>query len=394
MNLDLPTLMVMQSFALACAGAVLILAWLQSRIISALALWGFANFIAAAGIISLMLGFALQQQALLAIGGILLPLQSGLIWKAARIIDSKPAPLILTVLGPVVVALAGSVPGLNNIAGSLSLIVGAIYSLATATTLWPGKERLAARWPLIVLSAIHAAALLIGTYSTIIGSTSQDIVPSLTSMFGLIYFESIIFALGTSAFILVLVKERNEAASMIAGRTDSLTGIANRAAFLESAGRILERCRHDSAPVSVIMFDLDRFKAINDRYGHAVGDAVIRKFCEIVTAALRPNDVFGRIGGEEFAAVLPGSSIEAACARAERIRDSFAEKCHFIGNHQVNATVSGGVSVSLNAEQALEALLEYSDIALYGAKNEGRNRIKRADQPKMEGGSSNVFRVA
>ena len=74
----------------------------------------------------------------------------------------------------------------------------------------------------------------------------------------------------------------------------------------------MERYRRDGAPVSVMMFDLDRFKAVNDRHGHAVGDAVIRKFCEITTAAIRPNDVFGRIGGEEFAVVLPGSSIEAA----------------------------------------------------------------------------------
>jgi diguanylate cyclase (GGDEF)-like protein len=394
MQLDLPTLMVMQSFALTCSGSILLFAWLQNRIVSALALWGFANIIAAAGILSLMLGFTLHQQAWLAIGGILLPLQSSLIWKAARIIDSKPAPLVLAVLGPVIVALAGSVPGLRNIAGSLSLIAGVVYSLATATTLWPDKERLAARWPLIVLSAAHAAALLIGAYSTVAGSTSQDIVPSITSLFGFIYFESIVFALGTSVFVLVLVKERNEAAGMTAGRTDPLTGIANLIAFRESAGRVLERCRHESAPVSVIMFDLDRFKAVNDRYGHAVGDAVIRKFCEVTAAALRPNDLFGRIGGEEFAVVLPGSSIEAACARAERIRAAFAEGCRFVRNYQVNATVSGGVSVSVNAEETLEALLEYSDVALYGAKTEGRNRIKRGDNPEPVGPPSNVFRVA
>jgi diguanylate cyclase (GGDEF)-like protein len=143
-----------------------------------------------------------------------------------------------------------------------------------------------------------------------------------------------------------------------------------------------------------MMFDLDRFKTINDRYGHAVGDAVIQKFCEVASTALRPNDVFGRIGGEEFAVVLPGSSIEPACVRAERIRDSFAKECRFMRNHQVNATVSGGVSVSMNAELTLEALLEYSDVALYSAKTDGRNRIKRADQPKPEGPPSNVFRVA
>jgi diguanylate cyclase (GGDEF)-like protein len=393
-QLDLPTLMIMQSFALACAGSMLLFAWLQNRTVSALAFWGFADVIGAAGIFALMLGFTLHQQPWLAIGGILLPLQSGLTWKAARIIDSKPAPLACVVLGPVVVGLAGSVPDLNNIAGSLSLFAGAVYSLATATTLWPGRERLAARWPLIVLSAIQAAALFIGTYSTFNGSTSQDIVPSLTSVFGFIYFESILYALGTSVFVLALVKERNEAAGVKAARTDSLTGIASRAAFLESAGRVLQRCRRDGAPVSVMMFDLDRFKAINDRYGHAVGDAVIQKFCEVTAAALRPNDVFGRIGGEEFAIVLPGWNIEPACVRAERIRDFFAKDCRFIRNHQVNATVSGGVSASVNAEQTLEALLEYSDVALYNAKTEGRNRIKRADQPKTEGPSSNVFRVA
>jgi diguanylate cyclase (GGDEF)-like protein len=143
-----------------------------------------------------------------------------------------------------------------------------------------------------------------------------------------------------------------------------------------------------------MMFDLDRFKAINDKCGHATGDAVIRKFCEVANAVLRPTDVFGRMGGEEFAVVLPGSSIETAYARAERIRLSFVEKGKFFRDHQVNATVSGGVSVSANATLTLEALLEYSDVALYSAKSEGRNRIKRADQPTRDDSSSNVFRVA
>ncbi len=163
---------------------------------------------------------------------------------------------------------------------------------------------------------------------------------------------------------------------------------------MESAERIMERCRRESAPVSVMMFDLDRFKAVNDTYGHAVGDDVIRKFCEVAAAALRPDDVFGRIGGEEFAAVLPGSGIEAAGVRADRICASFAETCRFVGDHAVNATVSGGVSASVNGEHALSALLEYSDVALYRAKAEGRNRVMRGDQPRPKGGLSNVLRVA
>jgi len=216
----------------------------------------------------------------------------------------------------------------------------------------------------------------------------------LMSLFGLVHFESIIFSLGTAVFVLALVRERSEAASRVAANTDPLTGIANRAAFMAGAERVLQRCRHDGAPVAVIMFDLDRFKLVNDTHGHAVGDAVIRKFCEVIAAALRPNDVFGRMGGEEFAAILPGSSIEAADIRAERIRVSFSENCRIIADRHVNATVSGGVSVSVNAELSLKSLLEYSDDALYRAKTGGRNRIKRADQPEPEGGPSTVIRVA
>lgn len=156
----------------------------------------------------------------------------------------------------------------------------------------------------------------------------------------------------------------------------------------------MERCRRVNAPVSVIMLDLEGLKVVNDTYGHAVGDAVIRKFSEVVAVALRPNDVFGQIGGEEFAVVLPGSSIEAACARAERIRESFAEEHLFVGDHQVNTTVSGGVSMSVNGEQPLSTLLKYSDAARYRTKAEKRNRVRRADQPKLESGLSNVIRVA
>ena len=214
------------------------------------------------------------------------------------------------------------------------------------------------------------------------------------SLFGLIHFEHNIFVLGTAVFILALVKERGEAASRLAAHIDQLTGIANRGAFMERAEQILERCRREGAPASVMMFDLDRFKVVNDTHGHAVGDAVIKKFCEVTTTALRPKDVFGRIGGEEFAAVLPGSGIEAAYVRADRIRASFAENCHFVEEHQVNATVSGGVSVSMHGELTLSALLQSSDNALYQAKDAGRNCIKRAEQRAAEIVSSTVLRVA
>lgn len=143
-----------------------------------------------------------------------------------------------------------------------------------------------------------------------------------------------------------------------------------------------------------MMFDLDRFKSINDTRGHAIGDAVIRKFCEVTAAGLRPTDVFGRIGGEEFAVALAGSSIEVALVRADRIRVAFADTCKQVSGCQVNATVSCGVSVSCDSRETLGMLLEQSDTALYRAKGEGRNRIRRANQSPPKGDPSTVIRVA
>ncbi|MGC1776676.1 MAG: GGDEF domain-containing protein [Xanthobacteraceae bacterium] len=395
MTLDLPTLMVMQSFALGCAGAVLIFAWLQNRTEPVLGVWGTANLLAAGGFLSLMFGVAWREAACIVLGGSLLSCQASLIWKAARNLDAKSAPLPVALLAPALVALGSYAPVIRDNPGALALAVGATFTLATAVTLWAGRsEKLIARWPLIILAGVHEAALLIGIYSTFSGATGRTTLPPLASLFGFIYFESIVFALGTSAFVFALVKERNEAVSMKAARIDPLTGIANRAAFLDGAVRLLERCRHDEAPVSVMMFDLDRFKTINDRHGHAIGDAVLRQFCGAGAAALRPGDIFGRMGGEEFAIVLPGSSIEAAGVRADRIRVAFAESCRKIGDRQVDATVSVGVSGSLDAKEALDVLLEYAYRALYGAKTEGRNRVKRAELPHTDTARSNVFRVA
>jgi len=393
MSLDLPTLMIMQSFAMACSGALLCVAWTQNRTAPVWRLWGVANIVAAAGIVSLMLGATFHLIILSAIGGFLMPTQSGLMWKAARVFESKRTPLAYAFAGPLAATLAGAL--LPNFAATFSLAAGAAYTLAIVAVLWAGRaDRLTARWPLVILAGVHSLALAIGTYSTFDGSTGQDSVPAIMSLFGFIYFESIIFALGTSVFVFALVNERNEAATKAAANKDSLTGIANRASFLASAERTLQRCRHDRSPLSAIMFDLDHFKAINDKYGHAIGDAVLKQFCDIAAAALRQTDLFGRMGGEEFAVILPAASIEVALLRAERIRLTFADDCQFVRGNRVNATVSGGVSMNAEGSQTLDALLESADAALYRAKTEGRNRVIRAAESSPDTVMSDVPRVA
>src|ERR1700683_2530176 len=133
MSLDLPTLMIMQSFAMACSGALLCFAWMQNRTAAVWALWGIANIIAAAGIISLMLGATFHLPVWSAVGGCLMQTQAGLIWKAARTIEWKRAPLTIALAGPLVVGLGS--PFLQSLSGLFSLAGGAGYSLATAAEL-------------------------------------------------------------------------------------------------------------------------------------------------------------------------------------------------------------------------------------------------------------------
>jgi hypothetical protein len=216
MTLDLPTLMVMQSFTMASAGGLLLFAWTQNRDVPPLAVWGIAHFFAAAGILALMFGVVLQQQALSALGGVLLCSQSGLIWKAVRNIDGKPAPFVLAFIGPATTAAASVAPLFCDYAGSIALVGGTVYAAVAAASLWLGRgDRLIARWALFALATMHALALLIGMFSTFIGATGQDAVPRLASLFGFIYFESVVFALGTAVFAVALIKERNEAATFL-----------------------------------------------------------------------------------------------------------------------------------------------------------------------------------
>ena len=212
MQLDLPTLMTMESFVGACAGAVLLVVWSQNRKKSALALWGLALIGIAAGVFSLTLESVLDQRLWLILGRTLLAAGCGLTWKAARTFDAKPVRLTLTLLGAGIIGLASCVPGVRDFAGSLGHAAGAVYLFAAAASLWLSRvERLAARWPFIVLTVAHAGVLSVGAYSIFVDSASQGAMPPVMGEFGLIHFESIIFSIGSAVLAVALVKERDEA---------------------------------------------------------------------------------------------------------------------------------------------------------------------------------------
>jgi len=158
--------------------------------------------------------------------------------------------------------------------------------------------------------------------------------------------------------------------------TDSLTEIWNRRHFMQLAQRELDRAKRYGGQLAILMMDLDRFKAINDAYGHDVGDEALKKVAEIGRNSLRQVDIFARYGGEEFVAVLPETGPEQAVQVAERLRQEVAETPVTGDGRPVRMTVSIGVTVAGPNPADLATLLRNADQAMYMAKQNGRNRVE------------------
>ena len=156
---------------------------------------------------------------------------------------------------------------------------------------------------------------------------------------------------------------------------DALTGLYNRHFLDESFGRELLLAERGGHPVSVIMADLDHFKAVNDRYGHLAGDEVLRVFGTLLTNNARASDIVCRYGGEEFLLVLPGMTAEGAVERAEQLRQAMAATPVSNGVSRITVTASFGVATFPTHSRTTDELIAAADRALYSAKAEGRNRV-------------------
>jgi len=166
--------------------------------------------------------------------------------------------------------------------------------------------------------------------------------------------------------------------------TDPLTGVCNRRRFLALAEDELSRAVRHGQPVALLMLDLDHFKAVNDQFGHAGGDSVLRAFVGSALGAMRQGDVLARVGGEEFAALLPQTGRDGALALAQRLLQQVRALQVPLDGQQVRITVSIGVALRPMAPGAvvsLDALMAAADHALYQAKTGGRNRVVLADEP-------------
>jgi diguanylate cyclase (GGDEF)-like protein len=386
MNLDVATLFSVTVMVMALLGVLLIGTWLQNRGMRALAWWGAAYLIGGMSIWMLGARGSVQDLLSIDIANALLFVAMGLTWSGARLFDGRGVKPVAMFIGTFMWVGACQIPGFMASLDArvvLSSIIISGYTMVIAFEFWRGRaEPLGSRWPAIIVLAAHACLFLLRIPFALSAVSHGEPIPLWENgWLPIIILESLLYVIAFAFIMMAMAKERLELKQKLASLIDPLTGLANRRAFFDETIRRLEKGSKDPRPLVAILFDLDRFKKINDRYGHSMGDLVLKIFAEKAKANLRPGDFLGRLGGEEFAAILSGCELSTAFALAEQIRISFATELSH-GRYNVGATVSAGLAVLHDSEVEIDSLLARADHALYAAKARGRDRVEIADSDR------------
>lgn len=378
MTFDLTTIIITAAALGMVMGCVQWLAWLHMRSEGSLAIWSGANLACAVGLAIMALPGGITPQILPAANAWFL-LATGMTYLGMRSFDREPASRLLIVL-VVVTALGGAL--LTMLLSDSPLARRAVFSLATVVWMGAAAWRLARTPPtgpafsrlgvalfLSIFCALHLARLL----AVALGFTPFFAAP-VAEQLSWTLLLSLVCGVGLNYGALFMVLDR-------LASSDELTGLSNRRALLRRGQDLLNRTTAQGRPLSVLLVDLDHFKQVNDRFGHRVGDMVLETFAQIARNTLRPTDVIGRYGGEEFCVILPRAGAQEAAAAAERLRLRAQERLAIVGGHATDVTVAIGIA-SLEAGDAprlaIDALIDAADHALYAAKDGGRNRVVAA----------------
>ncbi len=195
------------------------------------------------------------------------------------------------------------------------------------------------------------------------------------------HFATLVFAvvgvITCSLAFLNLRRNRYEQGMEALATRDDLTGILNRRTLMELGAHALAAAARAGRPVCVLMLDLDHFKDVNDRHGHAAGDRMLADIAETISGGLRDSDILGRYGGEEFCIVLPDTTATGALLIASRIRNAIGGRSYVLGKAAGQMTASIGVAAASGAPtESIDSLVDWADRALYRAKGNGRNRVE------------------
>jgi diguanylate cyclase (GGDEF)-like protein len=376
MPLDMPTLFVVSGCITALLGLFLLGLWIQDRSIRALGWWACAYLVGGFAVFLWLVSPQLPTTGLSEIATALLFISCGMVWSGARRFRGRDVLPLAAIGGAFFWLLATQLPAISS-SGLIRVVISSliIASYAALTAMELRRERRnpkSARTRAIVVPALHGLIFLSPILAGyLLPDGASGFARAWYALFALLL---LLYAIGTALIVVVMTKEHSAQLHKTAAMTDYMTGLYNRRGFLEVAQKLIDTQKRKGESVTVLMFDLDHFKSINDRFGHDAGDDALRAFAATASGNMRGDDIIGRLGGEEFAAILPGNATTAVMV-AERVRTAFENAGAIISGHCMNATVSIGAA-DIAAEKAdLAALLTRADRALYQAKSSGRNRV-------------------
>jgi diguanylate cyclase (GGDEF)-like protein len=381
-HLDVATLFMVTMHIEIMLGLLLFFAWAQNFSKRALAWWGSAHLLRATSIMLLGLYGTVPDSLSIDLANAVLFGSFALTWCGARVFERRSPEPALALIGVAVWLLACRLQTFTTMVELRALVGSGIvtaYTWATAYEFWRGRdEALVSRWPAIFMLFAHGALFLLRTplAKVLPWSPTSQVFDSV--WLTVLSFEALLFTIAIAFILLAMAKERTELRHKTAALVDPLTGIANRRAFLEEVLALSKRQQTERRSAAVLLADLDHFKSINDRFGHAVGDHVLKIFAAAAGAKLGPDDLIGRLGGEEFAMVIYDAGHDKGLAIAERIRMSFETAAADVNGRAIGGTVSMGMALAETSLFDIPALLAQADEALYCAKERGRNRVEVA----------------
>jgi diguanylate cyclase (GGDEF)-like protein len=379
MSFDTSTLYLFATMVAGMLGAMLIFFGKQENV-PALKWWGAAYLLGAASVAIWTIGGPkLGDPMILGLNAVGF-VACGMVWNAARVFHGRKPNLPGLMFGAIAwIGVSVVLPSLDS---AMRLTIGAaivaIYAALTTSELWTERRRaMQKRWPTIVVPVTHGCVLML---PILLGDLLRPHDETFSSSVWVTAFsiELVLYAIGTVFVIFMLVSDRAVTVHKTAASIDPLSGMFNRRGFAEACARVIEREATAGRPVTVMIFDIDHFKGIKDRFGHPAGDEILKLFSTVVINNLRISDLSGRVGGEEFAALLP-CALDEGVLVAERVREAFEASGIVCEDGPVDTTVSIGVAGG-PAGTELEVLLAAADTALYQAKRSGRNRVEAAEE--------------
>jgi len=375
MTLDVSTLFIVAACITALLGLFLLFVWTQDRI-RALGWWGTAYLIAGFSIALWGMGGQIVAFVPSSVPSALLFLACGMIWNAARLFHGRNVLRIAMVAGSLIWVVACEVPSFGPMSTNrivLASLIISTYMFLTSTELWRERRHsLIRHWPALFVPILHGTVFLFPVRLASVLPDENGVVTLASGWIAVFVLQMLLYAVGTAFIVLVITKERTLRKHKTAALTDAMTGLFNRRGLIEAVRELTAKGARQ--PIALLLFDLDHFKSVNDRFGHSVGDEALKLFATVAAGSLRVNDFIARVGGEEFVAIIRGTA-DDGIAVAERVRVAFETAARSVAGHYVGATVSVGVAAH-DAATNIDALLARADTALYAAKAGGRNRVE------------------